>query len=644
MSLSDQLKNLEHLVSNAMGTALEDAERTLSNQIRKLSEALQQRAEEQAADRLHDAVARIDQCTDQSSALSALLEEAGHYSSRAILFLTFTDGIRGWASFGFGDQVEALEGLDLSADAAPFADFAEHPRPTPLDSEDCDPICQALDAEGADEGLLLPMVLRDRVAAALYADRLEPRDAFDPSALALLVHCTAQRIESQGLRSEGSPTLAAADEAPRLALWDPAAIAPAPTSAAAVPPVVVEEAYEFTEEDTSADLEAEAETETTVRLEAPTEEATALGLTEPPAVEDLTSDATTAEEPDADEPVSTEATVRISRQAMEAYIQSPQIEDISEPEDEGPEGPTAEFATVSEEEVEAPEEEGQEEEAESVAAEDLGVSDWVEPAPAPEVVEIEAAATDFPVEELEASGLEVTDLTMEEFEAGEVEEVADFDLDATDAMPQGTDTTEIDPVPPEAIEMPTVVEFDSPEGDADDEVEEDEVAGGEDEGDLSEEKTVLLDRSTLTTPTVEVEEESAPAAEAAPEPPSPPAPAPVTGGSTQVQPPADLEGPGWAFRQDEPEAPAGADPEDAAVHEEARRLARLLVSEIKLYNEEQVEDGRRNHDIYTRLQDDIDRSHQMYRDRVDARVGDVDYFREELVNILAGGDADALGM
>ena len=79
-------------------------------------------------------------------------------------------------------------------------------------------------------------------------------------------------------------------------------------------------------------------------------------------------------------------------------------------------------------------------------------------------------------------------------------------------------------------------------------------------------------------------------------------------------------------------------------HEEAMRFARLLVSEIKLYNEEEVEARRENNDIYERLQEDIDRSRQMYRERVDPRVrDDVDYFQQELVNILGGGDPDTLG-
>jgi hypothetical protein len=83
---------------------------------------------------------------------------------------------------------------------------------------------------------------------------------------------------------------------------------------------------------------------------------------------------------------------------------------------------------------------------------------------------------------------------------------------------------------------------------------------------------------------------------------------------------------------------------ESPAHDEARRLARLLVSEIKLYNEEQVDLGRKNLDLYQRLREDIDRSRQMYDDRVDAGVrGGTDYFQQELVRILAGGDPKALG-
>ena len=85
-------------------------------------------------------------------------------------------------------------------------------------------------------------------------------------------------------------------------------------------------------------------------------------------------------------------------------------------------------------------------------------------------------------------------------------------------------------------------------------------------------------------------------------------------------------------------------PEEQKAHEDAKRFARLVVSEIKLYNEAKVNEGRKQKDIYERLKEDIERGRQMYTDRVAAPVREAtNYFYDELVRILAGGDASALG-
>ena len=114
------------------------------------------------------------------------------------------------------------------------------------------------------------------------------------------------------------------------------------------------------------------------------------------------------------------------------------------------------------------------------------------------------------------------------------------------------------------------------------------------------------------------------------EPDEPPPVRPV-----QPPPPVESAGPVLGDRS----------PEDEARHEEARRFARLLVSEIKLYNEDEVERGRDNSDLYQRLREDIDRSREMYEKRIPEEIRSAhDYFQDELVRILADGDADALGM
>lgn len=134
-------------------------------------------------------------------------------------------------------------------------------------------------------------------------------------------------------------------------------------------------------------------------------------------------------------------------------------------------------------------------------------------------------------------------------------------------------------------------------------------------------------------------------APAAPPPPKPAPPPPVAAAappaasedrpSTQYIPPANLARAGAS----------GPQSDDAKKHDEARRFARLLVSEIKLYNETKVEQGRRNRDLYERLKEDIDRSRQMYDERIGDDVRKVsNYFYDELVRILADGRADALGL
>ncbi|MEO6212034.1 MAG: hypothetical protein ABIP65_00275, partial [Vicinamibacterales bacterium] len=76
----------------------------------------------------------------------------------------------------------------------------------------------------------------------------------------------------------------------------------------------------------------------------------------------------------------------------------------------------------------------------------------------------------------------------------------------------------------------------------------------------------------------------------------------------------------------------------------ARRYARLLISEIKLYNEAAVRTGRDNRDLTQRLHLEIDRARRLYEQRVPATVaGRAEHFHHELVQTLAGGDELLLG-
>ncbi|HMJ83121.1 MAG TPA: hypothetical protein VK504_08145 [Vicinamibacterales bacterium] len=94
-----------------------------------------------------------------------------------------------------------------------------------------------------------------------------------------------------------------------------------------------------------------------------------------------------------------------------------------------------------------------------------------------------------------------------------------------------------------------------------------------------------------------------------------------------------------------PEPPAPRvdkdDDEDVAG---ARRYARLLVSEIKLYHEDSIAAGRRDRDLGNRLGGEIARARVLYEQRVPPHVrARAPFFDDELVRTLADGDASLLG-
>jgi hypothetical protein len=89
---------------------------------------------------------------------------------------------------------------------------------------------------------------------------------------------------------------------------------------------------------------------------------------------------------------------------------------------------------------------------------------------------------------------------------------------------------------------------------------------------------------------------------------------------------------------------AGLSPADADIHRKAQRFARLLVDEIKLYNQAKVAEGRRNKDLYDRLKEDIDKSRGTFHKRYGSTVAaSGDYLQNELVRSLAEDDISVMG-
>jgi hypothetical protein len=91
-------------------------------------------------------------------------------------------------------------------------------------------------------------------------------------------------------------------------------------------------------------------------------------------------------------------------------------------------------------------------------------------------------------------------------------------------------------------------------------------------------------------------------------------------------------------------AAASSGSEEDELHKKARRFAKLLVEEIKLYNQPRVDEGKQHKDLYDRLKVDIEKSRSTYDKRyAESAVASADYFTQELIRILADNDASLMG-
>ncbi|HEU4333070.1 MAG TPA: zinc-ribbon domain-containing protein [Candidatus Eisenbacteria bacterium] len=85
-------------------------------------------------------------------------------------------------------------------------------------------------------------------------------------------------------------------------------------------------------------------------------------------------------------------------------------------------------------------------------------------------------------------------------------------------------------------------------------------------------------------------------------------------------------------------APGDLPPEEKARHDKARRLARVLASDIAIYNKEKRERGLAEGNLVAVLGYEIKKSWEIYKERVGADFANATpYFRDALNDLLAEG-------
>jgi hypothetical protein len=73
-------------------------------------------------------------------------------------------------------------------------------------------------------------------------------------------------------------------------------------------------------------------------------------------------------------------------------------------------------------------------------------------------------------------------------------------------------------------------------------------------------------------------------------------------------------------------------------HERAKRLARLIVNDIVLYNQEKIAEGIKNDNLFQVLEQELGEARRYYEKNVDPRVAaQTDYFNLAVVDILVRG-------
>ncbi len=628
-----------------------------------VADRLRAQARGAAFEELREAFAALDRARTQSEVLTALLAGACQVASRAALLLVRGGELRGWGGHGFAEAESALKELVLApAGDSPWGRLA---RPAQdgevgaagasgtgeaggtagtaeaggtagaarLSAAECAVLCGRIETRMPAFGYLVPLTLRDRVVAALYADQSPAVaaaggqdgqvDGLALPALQVLVYVAGLAIESLPFRQRAATaTLAPASPAAPTAPATAADVAVAEPAAAGEPVAAeVGEAAAPVEPAAAAGLAAGEESAAVAEPEVGRPE-TATPASEAEAAEPLAEFAAAAppETERGGEGSDGQAPAAVEMPAAAAASTSPApVGDDTHP---GVQAAGALHAVTPATLYDAPRAPAVKETAEIQLLRPLRPLPTLPPRPP-----LQAAPADSP------SAVEGQEAPQDDGAAARVRAPDEIPAEGGAAVGTGGLDTQLLPhaanlraVPPPAF---------SPGG-----MRQPAAAAASDASGGAAAATPQAPSPPPYPWSSPPPLSTSPAMPAAPAS-EPPRTAAIGTGTPEVRPPSGVQGPGWAFATARVQATSG----EQALHEEARRLARLLVSEIKLYNEEQVEAGRRNRDIYERLREDIDRSRQMYEERIDPRlVKSTDYFYQELVRILGAGDASALGI
>src|SRR5277367_452326 len=202
---------IEHAVAQALQAQMPQLQAQIVQQV---LEALPTRLNEGSAAHapagasnsgaLVQAVATIHAGSSQKEILRALLDTGSAHCARIALFVVKAGAASGWQSRGFGDD-ELVKDFALDLSAGPVAHTYQNRVATPGNiAEMGRKFVKEFGSPANEQVLVLPLALKDKVAALVYADGGDS-GKLSSDALELLVLATSAWLEVISLRKQATP-------------------------------------------------------------------------------------------------------------------------------------------------------------------------------------------------------------------------------------------------------------------------------------------------------------------------------------------------------------------------------------------------------------------------------------------------------
>lgn len=209
---------VERVVSEAMGSHMEKIRQEIAQRVLAEIEPMLGSDTEpgtSATDQLNAAISSFQDMSAQAEILRSLLDGSTRFSRRSVLLVIRSGAAAGWEGRGF--EASEVKRLSLSTSDGLVGRAVQDRVPAAAAAAEFDSAFISSAGNPVDgNGVVLPLVVREKVAAVLYADAGSAADGkLDQSALQVLVRAAGQWLELIALKKSGvTPAPEAAQEAP----------------------------------------------------------------------------------------------------------------------------------------------------------------------------------------------------------------------------------------------------------------------------------------------------------------------------------------------------------------------------------------------------------------------------------------------